>query len=270
MSVNYNFDGKVALITGSSSGIGAAIAELFAKSGASVVITGHRSDDVARVASRCSQVLPANQLSADRLLEVVADFASMRDIERLVDQTVRKFGKLDILVNCAGLFAQTRFEDRDYYSKYHRVMMINLNSAVYLTHLCVDELAKTRGAVINISSIRSLVSCKQNIPYNISKAGLDMFTKCLAAELGPKGIRVNSVNPGCVMTNILTNNLGISREESEQIDTATGAQYPVGRCGQGLDIANLVGYLASSEASFITGSIVVADGGHLAANVPTD
>ncbi|XP_054167704.1 uncharacterized short-chain type dehydrogenase/reductase y4vI-like [Oppia nitens] len=265
MSVNYDFTGKVALITGSSSGIGAATAQLFAKSGANVVVTGRNADRVAKVAKQCTNVSP-KQLTA---LEVVGDVNREVDLNRLIETTVQTFGKIDILVNNVGMAQGGDPTSADYYENFQSVMHTNLNSVVYLTHKCIPYLAKTRGNIINISSIASKVSFKGSSPYCMSKVALDMFTKCMAAELGPKHhIRVNSVNPGAVLTNFISANMGVSREINDKIFRTMAANYPVGRPGQPEDIAQTVAFLASDTAAgFLTGSIVVADGGHLAANV---
>ncbi|CAG2104421.1 unnamed protein product [Medioppia subpectinata] len=262
MSITYNFAGKVALITGSSSGIGAATAILFAKSGANVVITGRNAERVSEVAKQCREVSP-NGLKA---LEVVADVTSDKDLQRLVDTTIKTFGKIDVLVNNAGIARGSKLEDKDYIDVYKNIMKANLDSVVFLTHICVKHLEKTNGNIINISSIAGIQTAQQYSAYCMSKSALDMFTKCIAAELGPKGIRVNSVNPGVVKTNIMVA-AGVSETECDKANEMYGRLYPIGRYGESPDIAHAVLYLASDESSFITGTVLVADGGHLAANV---
>ncbi|XP_054167696.1 uncharacterized oxidoreductase MexAM1_META1p0182-like [Oppia nitens] len=261
----YDFTGKVALITGSSSGIGAATAQLFAKSGANVVVTGRNSDGVSKVAKQCTDVSP-KQLKP---LQVVGDITIEDDCQRLIDTTVQTFGKIDILVNNAGTGRVASIADSDYMEKFAFIMQTNLNSVVYLTHKCLPYLAKTRGNVINISSVASKQALISGSPYCISKAALDMFTKCMAAELGPKHhIRVNAIIPGVVLTDIAVHSLNISREQSDQMYTAIGSKYPIGRPGQPEDIATAVAYLASDKAAgFLTGTCLLADGGHIAANI---
>ncbi|XP_054167706.1 uncharacterized oxidoreductase MexAM1_META1p0182-like [Oppia nitens] len=267
MSVNYDFTDKVVVITGSSSGIGAGIAQLFAKSGANVVIAGLDGQGVAKVGKQCTDLSP-KQLTA---LEVVGDLTNDKDCDRLIETTVQTFGKLDILVNNVGIGHRAEVTKEDYYQKFLNVMQTNLNSVVYLTHKSVEHLAKTNGNIINISSIASKISCTELSPYHMSKAALDMFTKCMAAELGPKHhIRVNSVNPGLVVTNFMTT-MGLPETICDKIYETVGSKYPIGRVGQPRDIANTVAYLASNtEAGFMTGSIVLADGGHLSANVSVE
>ncbi|XP_054167732.1 uncharacterized oxidoreductase MexAM1_META1p0182-like [Oppia nitens] len=267
MSVNFDFTGKVVVITGSSSGIGAATALLFAKSGANVVVTGRNADRVAQVTKQCTDLSP-KQLKA---LQVVGDLNKQVDCDRLIQTTVQTFGKIDVLVNNVGFGDRAEVTKEDYYQKFLNVMTTNLNSVVYLTHKSVEHLAKTNGNIINISSIASKISAGNgSSPYHISKAALDMFTKCMAAELGPKRIRVNSVNPGAVVTNFVTN-MGVPKPVSDKVYEAVGRKYPVGRAGLPEDIAQTIAYLASDQAAgFLTGSIVLADGGHLAANVSFD
>ncbi|XP_054161143.1 cyclohexanol dehydrogenase-like [Oppia nitens] len=264
MSVVYDFTGKVVLITGSSAGMGEGIALLFAKSGANVVITGRNAERVAKVAKQCTDVSP-KQLTA---LEVVGNLTNKEDCNRLIETTVQTFGKIDVLVNNAGIDCLVEITDECYYEKFLTTINTNLNIAVYMTHKCVPYLAKTRGNIINIATIGAKRASSDSSPYNISKAALIMFTKCMAAELGPKHhIRVNVVNPGITLTDFECESMGFNREESDRKLTAIGIQLPVGRVGQVSDTASIVGYLASNAAEFITGSEYVADGGQLVGNV---
>ncbi|CAG2178216.1 unnamed protein product, partial [Oppiella nova] len=180
---------NVALITGSSSGIGAATAVLLAKSGANVVITGRNAENVSKVSKQCSDVSPKHL----KPLEVVADVTKEEDLHRLLDTTIKTFGKLDILVNNAGFAIRAEITDSDFIQKYKSVLETNVDSVVYLTHISVKHLEKTKGNIINISSIAGIQAGHSMSPYCMSKTALDMFTKCMAAELGPKHIRVNSV-----------------------------------------------------------------------------
>ncbi|CAG2102670.1 unnamed protein product [Medioppia subpectinata] len=261
MSVTYDFTGKVVLITGSSSGIGAATAVQFAQSGASVVVTGRNVDTVSDVAKQCLKVSPKGV----KALEVTADVTKQEDLRRLVDQTIKHFGKLDILVNNAGATIKANVTDSDFYQNYEKVMAINLNSVVYLTHICVEYLEKTKGNIINISSVAGMRTSPNNGPYCMAKSALDMFTKCMAAELGAKRIRVNVINPGPVRTNFTTS-LGMSLEMRDKVMAAFGNVIPVGRVGESDDIADNILYLASDHAAFVNGSQLVSDGGLVASN----
>ena len=158
MSIKFNYEGKVALITGSSSGIGAATALLFCKSGADVVVTGRNADNVSDVAKQCREV--SNNKS--QVMEVVADLTKEEDIKRLVNETIKTFGKLDILVNNAAVGSMIGIGDPGYVTKYKTSLDINLNSVVLLTYLSVEYLEKTKGNIINISSIGAIRSvCHQ-------------------------------------------------------------------------------------------------------------
>ncbi|CAG2122019.1 unnamed protein product, partial [Medioppia subpectinata] len=184
------------------------------------------------------------------------------DCKRLIDSTISAFKRLDILVNNAGKAIFTPITDPSVLDKYGEVMDTNLRSVVYLTHLSVKHLEKTKGNIINISSIMGLKPLNTGFLYCMSKCALDMFTKCLALELGPKGIRVNAINPGAVRTNFLQV-VGYTKEQSDGFYNERGGQYPVGRVGESIDIANAILFLASDEASFVTGINFVSDGGAL-------
>ncbi|CAG2165856.1 unnamed protein product [Oppiella nova] len=217
MSLTYNFSGKVVLITGSSGGIGAATAVQFSRAGANVVVTGRRADNVSQVAKECLKVSP----NKSRALEVVADVTNNEDLKRLVDTTVKHFGKLDVLVNNAGAAIMTGVSDKQYYENHLRVMQINLNSVVYLTHICVEHLEKTKGNIINISSLAGMRTSMYGSSYCASKCALDMFTKCMAAELGPKRIRVNVINPGPIRSGFLTA-MGLPNDASDKFHDKLG------------------------------------------------
>ncbi|CAG2180307.1 unnamed protein product, partial [Oppiella nova] len=148
MTTTYNFEGKVALITGSSTGIGAAIAVLFARSGARVVVSGLNGADVRSVADECARVSP----SGSAALEVVADFRRESDVRRLIDATIETYGQLDVLVNCAGVCLWADITDPDYVEKQRQTLDVNLNSVILLTHLSVKYLEESKGTIINISS----------------------------------------------------------------------------------------------------------------------
>ncbi|CAG2111485.1 unnamed protein product, partial [Medioppia subpectinata] len=189
MSAVYNFSGKVVLITGSSAGIGAATAVGFARSGAQVVVTGRNPRRVSAVGKQCSDVSP-NGLTA---LEVTADVSKEVDCKQLIDSTVKAFYRLDVLVNNAGFGLNAGITDSHFGQTLDQMFATNVKSTVVLTQLSADYLIKTKGNIINISSIAANMTVPNLTGYCITKSALDMFTKCMAAELGPKGIRVNAV-----------------------------------------------------------------------------
>ncbi|CAG2115106.1 unnamed protein product, partial [Medioppia subpectinata] len=262
MSIKFDFTGRVVLITGSGSGIGAATAVHFAQSGASVVVTGRRADKLTEVAKECLKVSP----KGIKALEVAADVTNKDDMRRLVDQTIKHFGKLDILVNNAGSGINTRPDDKDFYEKYEKLMAINLNSVVYLTHICIEYLEKTKGNIINVSSIGAKRIFLDYAPYCMAKCAMDMFTKCMAVELGHKRIRVNAIHPGSVRTDFLTA-MGASQADSDKLFETYAKAVPVGRYGHPEDIADSILYLASDHAQYITGTNILSDGGIIASNI---
>ncbi|XP_054166168.1 3-oxoacyl-[acyl-carrier-protein] reductase FabG-like [Oppia nitens] len=261
MSLKFDFTGKVVLVSGSSSGIGAATAVQFAKSGAMVVVTGRRSDKLAEVANQCTLVSPKKL----KPLEVVGDVTNNADIKRLVETTVQHFGRLDVLVNNAGGATMSSLADPEFYQKFLNEMQLNLNSMVLLTHLSVDHLAKTRGNIVNISSIAGLRAFTTNPAYCMAKCSIDMFTKCCAAELGPKHIRVNVINPGPIKTSAFTA-VGLTIEQNDAMFDKMGSVTPVGRAGLPEEVADTCLYLASDHSKFVTGAQLIIDGGMVAAN----
>jgi len=265
MSKNRDFTGKVVLITGSSSGMGAETAVLLAKLGADVVITGRNGGNLLAVAKDIKKVSPKGE---NGVLQVVADISKDDDCRKLIGSTIEKFGKLDILVNNAGMGILTPITDPQIMDNYDKIMNINLRPVLLLTHLAVPHLEKTKGVIINVSSVGGIRPFPPMTVYCMSKSAMDMLTKCLALELGPKGIRVNVINPAGVMTNFGVA-MGIPKEMADKAFEKSGKHYALGRIGQSEDIANAIAFLASDNASFITGINFIADGGALWSNMPS-
>ncbi|CAG2121172.1 unnamed protein product, partial [Medioppia subpectinata] len=184
-----NFTGKVVLVTGSSSGIGEGIVKLFSLLGASVVVTARKAPDVQRVAKECEELSPKKL----KPLQVVGDLTKSADINNLIDTTIKTYGKLDVLVNNAGIYPEVNITEPDILRVWDQVMALDLRAVVELIHRAVPHLEKTNGTIIDISSISALSPTKDALVYGTAKAGLDMLSKILALELGPKNIRVNSV-----------------------------------------------------------------------------
>ena len=243
---------KVALVTGASSGIGAAIAAKFAKEGAKVAIIGRNTVKLNNVAKECSNPLV-----------IAADVTKEEDAKRLVNETVKHFGKLDILVNNAGIGGTASILSEDAMASFDKIMATNLRSAVHLTHLTAPHLLKTKGNIINISSVAALTLLgKGSYAYCASKAGLDHFSRSIAQELASKGIRVNTVNPGPVRTDIVKN-FGATGELEELIFKQMQQATLLKRVSDPEEIADLVLFLASDKARGITGSSFVSDNGAL-------
>ena len=179
------FTGKVALITGASSGIGAAAAKLFSKLGATLALSGRNIENLKKVASECE--------GETKPILIKADLGTEADTTLLIEKAVSELGQIDILVNNAGVLELGSIENTTL-DQYDRVMNVNLRAIYHLTMLAVPHLVKTKGNIVNVSSVNGLRSFPGVLAYNISKAGLDQFTRCVALELAPKGVRVNAVN----------------------------------------------------------------------------
>ncbi|CAG2180622.1 unnamed protein product, partial [Oppiella nova] len=246
---------------GSSSGIGEGIALKLSSLGANVVITGRDDQRIQSVVKKCES------LSNQKALGVRADIMVDTDVKNLVEKTIAEFGKIDILVNNAGILTSAKFGEPGYLESYDKMMNTNVRSIQVLTQSVVPYLESTKGNIINISSVAALKPSGRDMAYCMAKSALDMFTKCLALELGPKGVRVNSVNPAAIRTPIwetLTGNKDFVNTSEKQCQD----NYPLRRIGEPEDVSEAVAYLCSPVASFITGAILPVDGGSLRASMP--
>jgi len=252
-----DLSGKVALITGASSGIGAATALLFARRGAKLSLSGRNEVNLQRVGDECARA------GSERPLVVVAELSCEPDVANLVDATVEKFGRLDILVNNAGILDLGSIETTSL-EQYDRVMGVNVRAAFQLTTPCVPHLIATRGNIVNVSSIGGTRQAPGVLAYCMSKSAVDQMTGCAALELASKGVRVNSVNPGVIVTE-LHSRAGMSDEDYAKFLEHAKETHPLGRVGDAEEVAQAIAYLASSSASFITGEHLHVDGGWHAA-----
>ncbi|CAG2117686.1 unnamed protein product, partial [Medioppia subpectinata] len=248
----YDFTGKVVLTTGSSSGIGEAVVKLFSLLGASVVVTGRKGQEVSRVAKEAQDLSPQKL----KLLEVVADVGKSDDLKRLLDETIKAYGKLDVLVNNAGFGQYAGIRDPKLMQVFDTTIAVNLRAYLELIQLSVPYLDQTNGTIISMSSIAALTPSMIGMSYDVSKAAIDMMSKSLALELGPK-IRINVINPGVTFTNFYHENPSINADTVSRFIAST----PLKRVGHPLDMARAVVFLASSDANFITGANLVIDGG---------
>lgn len=242
--------GKVALITGGSVGIGEAVARLFAREGAAVVITGRRKEAL-------DKVVEGIQREGGKALAVAGSVADAQHARAAVEQTMRAFGKLHVLVNNAGLgaFGKPFHEEDD--STWDELLDVNLTGVFRMTKAAVPEMLKAGGAsIINVSSIASLVGIPLTAAYSATKGAMDALTRCLAIDYARQGIRCNSVNPGLVDTPMASGLIG-NPELLSQVLT----NYPLGRVGKPEEVASLILYLASDESSWVTGAIYPIDGG---------
>ena len=250
-----DLSGKVSLITGASSGIGAETAVLFARLGANLVLTGRNEANLQRTMEKCVSVRP----DAEQPLLVIADMCSEADVARLVDTTIKKFGRLDILVNNAGGGAFGTIETTSL-EQYDRVMNVNVRAVYQLTTLCVPHLIAARGNVVNVSSLAATRCDPDILAYSMAKAAVDQMTSCTALELAPKGVRVNSVNPGVIVTEV-HKRAGMSDDAYAKLLEHSKTTHPLGRIGDAEEVAQAIAFLASSNASFITGEHLHIDGG---------
>lgn len=257
-----NFQNKVVIVTGASSGIGAAVAKEFAKLNASLVLTARNLENLQKVAKICceTQNTPNPHI-------VVADVCDDAALKNIIGSTITHYGKIDILINNAGILNFNTIENFNLKS-YDELINTNVRSIVQLTAYATPHLIASKGNIVNISSVAGFKQFPGGLSYCMSKAALDQFTKCVAQELGPKGVRVNSVNPGVIVTDIHYR-AGIDREGYEKLLENARACHVLGRPGQPEEVAAAVIFLASENATFVTGELMTVDGG-LALQKPID
>jgi NAD(P)-dependent dehydrogenase (short-subunit alcohol dehydrogenase family) len=245
-------NGNVALITGASSGIGRASALLFAANGYSVVAVG-------RSESELSSLRDESRDLKGSMRTHLGDITEISQIDRLVSETMDSLGKIDLLINAAGVIKTGNIEDTTL-DEWDKMMNVNLRSTFYLMHKCVPHLTATKGNIVNVSSVTGSRAFPNVLAYCVSKAATDQLTRCSALELAPKGIRVNAVNPGVVVTNLHKRG-GMNEEEYEKFLEHAKSTHPIGRPGQPEEVAELIFFLASEKASWITGATYEIDGG---------
>ncbi|XP_049527199.1 3-oxoacyl-[acyl-carrier-protein] reductase FabG isoform X4 [Dermacentor silvarum] len=252
-----NMNRKVALITGASTGIGEGTALRFASLGCWLSLTARNRLALEEVAEKCR----AKGVPTEKVLVVQGDINSDDDIAAIVKKTADHFGKIDILVNNAGMAKVAPLEGV-HLDEFDEVHNTNLRSAFNMTQQVLPYLKKTKGNIVNVSSIATLRSSENISPYAISKAGLDQLTRSSALEFGQYGIRVNSVNPSVIDTPMATRHFK-KAEQKEKVLSMMGAWQALGRVGTVDEVASAIAFLASDDASFITGHLLPVDGGSL-------
>ena len=251
-------DGKVVFISGAARGIGGETAKLMSKAGARVAI-GDVLDEVGRK--------QAKEIDGFYVHLDVTDEASWA---AAMDATVKKYGKLDVLVNNAGIFVGKGVEDASL-DEWHKLVAVNLTGVVLGTRAALPHLKKTRGNIVNTASIAGLVGSQLDPLYSLTKGGVTTFTKSTALEFGRKGygVRVNSIHPGVIDTDMGQQTFTMRARQLGSNDTeatkrVSTSMHPIGRLGVANDIAKGILFLASDDASFMTGAGLVVDGGYTA------
>ncbi len=244
------FENKIALVTGGTSGIGHACAIAFARAGAKVAITARREEELRKTAS---------EMGNDNVEIIGGDVTKEEDRKRIVERTLMRFGGIDILVNSAGIIGFGTIENTTI-EQWDEMFDINLRSVFRLTQLAVPSIIANKGNIVNISSVAGMRSFPNILSYCVSKAALDQLTRCASLELAPKGVRVNAVSPGVVVTNLHKAG-GMDEGSYSKFLERSKETHPIGRVGTAQDVAELVLFLASGRAGWITGAIYSIDGG---------
>ena len=249
---NNRFEGKVALVTGTTSGIGKATAVRFAREGAKVAVTARREE-------KLKELVLEIEGAGGSAFAVPGDLTSASDRKRLVDETLAHYESLDILVNAAGIIAFGTIEDTSL-EVWQKMFDINVVSVFHLMQLALPHIIPRKGNIVNVSSVNGIRSFPGVLAYNSSKSALDQLTRCSALELASRGVRVNNVNPGVVVTE-LHRQAGLDEEKYAAFLERSKTTHPIGRVGKVEDLAALITFLASDEAGWITGDTVNVDGG---------
>jgi NAD(P)-dependent dehydrogenase (short-subunit alcohol dehydrogenase family) len=222
------------------------------ENGARLALAGRNIEELQQVARQVTE-------SDSEAIPFTADLMVAEDRRRLVADTVAHYGGLDVLVNCAGIIASGTIESTTF-DDWRKMFTINLDAVFELMQMAVPHLEKRKGNIVNVSSVTGIRAFPGVLAYCVSKAGVDQLTRCAALELAPKGIRVNAVDPGVVVSN-LHRRSGMDEEKYAAFLKHSTTTHPLGRVGTPQDIANLIVFLASDKAGWITGASHPVDGG---------
>lgn len=246
------FTGKVAFVTGATSGIGQACAIAFAEAGAKVVCVGRKVEALKTVENRIREI-------GTEAVTIEADLSREQEAERTIQHAIGAFDGIDVLVNAAGHISTGTIGNTSL-EAWDDMMNVNVRAPFQLMQKALPSLIERRGNIVNISSVTGLRAFPGVLAYCVSKAALDQLTRCASLELAAKGVRVNAVNPGVVVTEIHKRG-GMNDEAYTAFLEHSKTTHPLGRTGRPDEIASLVLYLASDQASWITGATYSIDGG---------
>ena len=251
---NHKRRDKIAIVTGSSEGIGKAIAVAFARSGeySGIVVNSRKISDSQRVADEIKA------LGCDSIA-IQADVSKESDCIRLIEETIRQYGRIDVLVNNAGIQKDVPFEQTTI-EEWYKIISVDLSGPFVCSREAIKHMEKQNdpngGCIINISSVHQTIPKPHYVPYATSKAGIEMMTKTMALELAKDNIRANLVAPGAIETNMNSE----LKENKDMLDKVLN-QIPIKRIGNPEEVANVVEFLASDKASYVTGTTFYVDGG---------
>ncbi len=244
--VQENAQQRTALVTGGSAGIGLATVRVLQREGY-------------RVAAIARNTGPLDVLQESGVIPLPCDVADERDVAHVGARIASEFGRLDVLVNGAGIVANGAIDEISA-EQVHRLFAVNLLGSVWMCRAMAPLLRASKGAIVNFSSGIASRPLSGTSIYAATKGGIESFTRALALELGPSGVRVNAVAPSLVRSEIWVT-AGMNRAQYEQMLVSRGSEYPLGRVGEPEDVAEMVGYLVSDRAAWITGAVIPIDGG---------
>ena len=251
---NICLSGKVAVITGASSGIGKRITEVFADKGAKTVLLDRDLDGGTKLAN---EIIGKGGIAK----AIYADLINEQEVKQAMEQVALEFGSIDILVNCAGIFKEGRLTDMNI-DDWKKIMDVNLNGAMFCMKYALDHmLSKKKGSIINIASEAGITAIPNQTAYNVSKSALIMLTKCAARDYALDGIRINCVSPGRVLTPLVQKIIDES-PDPEKTFKELSQDRPVKRMGTVDDIANACLVFAADWMNYATGSVMSVDGGY--------